>query len=217
MDLLDELAAAAAAAAAATNATLDDAVKVTETSPVSTGRPTRRLASVILRCRCGTTFVPMRKDDLGFFIGCDKSCSEDCINRYAAAGVEAISTETTKKPKTPQFELTRLWMTRKVESLKALSMKSIFAVLVPPGVDGPRSTLVVSASDPDIAAVVQYLLLQGANGDASSTRLLRLAGEACRAGRGDGFFSYLAGQSERSSSSNRRSEQSERKCNPCTP
>jgi hypothetical protein len=202
MDALAHLAAAASGADAITDPSPGSEVVDAPVTTSPANHSSRRaklpqlIDSVTRRCHCGMSYVHKRKGDVGYFFGCDRACSDVCLQATPAGDAEVVEK---RKKKTPQHELVRLWMQRHTIRLAGDNVKTIMAAFVPSAIDEPRNTLVVSASDPDIAAVLQYLLLQGASGDPSTTRVLRLAGEACRAGKGDGFFGYLSDQLARSS------------------
>jgi hypothetical protein len=163
-------------------------------SPLPAPTHVRRAVTVECKCICGKTFSTKKRGEIGFFKGCDKVCSEDCLDTVPLVG---------SRSKTPSADSVQKWLRRSAESYGKKGVPTVMAALVPHD-GGKKHTVVVAAANADIAAIMQYLMLQGMANCATTSRFVRLAGEACRAGFGRGFFEFMVGQVPRQRMHTRR-------------
>ena len=143
----------------------------------------RRLASVIYKCHCGNNYTPLKKDDSGYFVGCDRACSPRCVKD--APGPKNKASPVAQKPRDPVA--VQRWMRRHINDYANSKISMIMAARVP-SADGAHDTLIIGADDEDIASILRYFLLLKATGTTHSIRTLRSLAMSCKDGTADGFF-----------------------------
>lgn len=129
----------------------------------------QRSAGVVFRkCPCSNLFQYVRKDDPGYFPGCDSFCSVACKNnpRLVASATKGRS----QSSRAVQEGFRNLQ-----DSYARVGIPTMYAAHVPDP-SGGSGRVVVTAKNRDVAALIRYLMMPRHAGE-DNVKLTRIMGQ----------------------------------------